>query len=284
MILTNMPEDFPLSRLEMSLKKCVNNINSSRNEVHPKFEVCFDDSQSFSFSVSTSKQVIFLPLSSLYYVWVVSCVSWSLYKKYKNANYQGGELVEKDVFIERKLLEDCKVNISSSLNDKKFDLHLDYIDAESISVGDELFLCAMAWIMLHEIGHLKLEHTDGEYSQSLQEEVDADSFATDFVFDENTLPSEFIKRFSGSLLALVIILDQESSDDGGNRSHPHASARIERMFQSTQCDDEKSVVIVFPLLLLFYYNKKGVIPDIDDSGANDYIDFVFDVLLQYVRD
>lgn len=284
MILRSMPKDFPLSRLEVSLKKCVNNINSSRNEVHPEFEVCFDDSQSFSFSVSTSKNVIFLPLSSLYYVWVVSCVSWSLYKKYKEANRQEKELTEKEISTERKLLEDCKVNISSSLNDKKFELHLDYIDAESISVGDELFLCAMAWIMLHEIGHLKLEHTDGEYSQSLQEEVDADSFATDFVFDENTLPSQFIKRFSGSLLALVIILDQESSDDGGNRSHPHASARIDRMFKSTQCNDEKSVAIVFPLLLLFYYNKKGAVPYIDDSGSNDYIDFVFEVLLQYIRD
>ncbi|MEL5468196.1 phage exclusion protein Lit family protein [Serratia nevei] len=279
-----MPIDFPLSRLENSLNKCVNNINSLRDEVHPKFEVCFDDSQSFSFSVSTSKEVIFLPLSSLYYVWVVSCVSWSLYKKYKEANCQGKELTEQEIGTERKLLEDCKVNISSSLNDKKFDLHLDYIDAESISVGDELFLCAMAWIMLHEIGHLKLNHTDGEYSQSLQEEVDADSFATDFVFDGETLPSQFIKRFSGSFLALVIILDQESSDDGGSRSHPHASARIERMFQSTKCDDEKSVAIVFPLLLLFYYNKKGVAPDIDDSDDKDYIDFVFEVLLQYIRD
>ncbi|HED2375470.1 TPA: hypothetical protein R4216_001897 [Citrobacter freundii] len=283
MTLRSMPIDFPLSRLETSLKECVYNINSSRGDVHPKFDVCFEDSRSFSFSVSTSKKEIYLPLSSLYYVWVVSCLSWSLYNKYKIANSKGVGITEDEIDRERKLLELCKANISSSLNDKDFLLHLSYFDGESTDVGDELFLCAMAWIMLHEIGHIKLEHTDGEYSQCRQEEVDADSFATNFVFDENTLPNHFIKRFSGSLLALVIILDQESTDNGGERSHPHATARIESMFKSTQCDDEKSVAIAFPLLSLFYYNKKGTAPKFDESEGKNYIDYVFDVLCQYVR-
>ncbi|MCE2009125.1 phage exclusion protein Lit family protein [Enterobacter ludwigii] len=283
MSLRSMPVDFPLSRLEISLRECVNNINSSRNDAHPKFDMCFEDSCSFSFSVSTSKKEIYLPLSSLYYVWVVSCLSWSLYKKYKEANSKGVAITESEIFTERKLIEATKANIFSSLSDKDFSLHLGYFDDEITAVGDELFLCAMAWIMLHEIGHIKLQHTDGEYSQCRQEEVDADSFATNFVFDENTLPAHFIKRFSGSLLALVIILDQESTDSGGDRSHPHASVRIERMFSSTQCDDEKSVAIAFPLLSLFYYNKKGTAPKIDESEGKNYIDYVFDVLCQYVR-
>ncbi|EPA9111031.1 MAG: phage exclusion protein Lit family protein [Serratia liquefaciens] len=284
MTLRKMPADFPLSRLEGSLIKCVNNINTSRAESHPEFTVCFDDSNAFSFSVSVSKKMIYLPLSSLYYVWAVSCASWGIYKKYQESNTNLIAVTESDIQTEVNLIKGAKANISTSLSTGNFSLHEYAIADETLKVGDELFLCAMAWIMLHEIGHIKLNHTDDELSLSSQEEVDADSFATDFVFDENTIPQEFTKRFSGSLLALTIILNNDVTDEGGERTHPHATARIEHMFNRSRCDDERSVAIVFPLLMYFYFDKKGVPPTFDESDDKDYIDYVFELLLQYVRD
>lgn len=97
-------------------------------------------------------------------------------------------------------------------------------------VATELFLCASAWILHHELAHLRLQHplvtTD-----SVAEEREADQAATAWILD--SLPEEphRLKRGLGIAVAVVALavlkLERPTMSSGGlPQTHPGVAERL----------------------------------------------------------
>jgi hypothetical protein len=106
-------------------------------------------------------------------------------------------------------------------------------DASDIRVANEIFLVAAAWIMLHEIGHIKLKHPVAQVRvRAKQEEKDADRFATEWVLSGVADPIMLLKRSLGiavaNILLLVVDLGRTASvvHPSFDTSHPPSYERV----------------------------------------------------------
>ncbi|MBD4053771.1 cell death peptidase Lit, partial [Xanthomonas citri pv. citri] len=82
--------------------------------------------------------------------------------------------------------------------------------SEDSQVASEIFLCAIAWILHHEISHVVLQHPLVTTAFSTQEEREADSHATKWILGNlyESAP-ELKKRALGIATAVLCIQSLE---------------------------------------------------------------------------
>lgn len=94
---------------------------------------------------------------------------------------------------------------------------------EVIQEINNVFLGAVAWILLHEVGHVHRQH-EVESSRSLKDEEEADEFAAKWVFEK--VPEgpqrEFRILAVGVALAWLLLF----APVGGDAKHPPAYSRV----------------------------------------------------------
>jgi len=98
--------------------------------------------------------------------------------------------------------------------------------ASSEHVADELTLLATSYMLIHELGHIELEHKPG--GVSLDQERDADRWAADWVLGgDRIIKNEVMKRALGVALALMLLVATGvHGGDFGGKTHPRAYDRL----------------------------------------------------------
>jgi len=105
-------------------------------------------------------------------------------------------------------------------------------------VANELFLAAVAWILLHEIAHLQLNHT---YVTAIprEEETRADADALSWILDHEHDKPRRTKRILGVCVAILLItaldLDRGSFMD---TTHPRAFDRMFALLEQATLEDD----------------------------------------------
>ncbi|HEM6858804.1 TPA: hypothetical protein U2I44_003779 [Providencia rettgeri] len=299
----NIPNDFPLKYLEDAILNSVKRISPEKQDEISlsDYSVEFSNVEQFGFYTDTKNKIIYLPIKSLHYLWAISYISLSIHYKYVRAQEKSDKenLNESDLIFEISLLTlferyfknecgECEIGrefIKLSDCNSRLDINEQDINNDA----GEIFLCAMAWIILHEIGHIVSGHQNEELSNSRQEELQADEFATKYILHDNIKDDENgssidkkNKRTLGIILAITAILFKDIKDNGGDRSHPNAHERMWGVLDNIEKDNEKLVCLLFPMLLLFYYSKHNKVLTICENEEN-YIDFVSQALIALVR-
>ncbi|AWG32170.1 phage exclusion protein Lit family protein [Burkholderia cenocepacia] len=117
---------------------------------------------------------------------------------------------------------------------------------------NEVFLSAIAWIIHHEIAHLRLKHGI-ETTCSAREENEADAEATNWIFSGSLRDDERLKRQLGMAVALLSLQFLETPRGGYSKveSHPPSLERLDRCFKMAGVDEDGFICALTTVALQF---------------------------------
>lgn len=112
-------------------------------------------------------------------------------------------------------------------------------------VATEIFLCACAWILHHEVAHVKLDHIQFG-GPNINFEVEADEAATAWILEGASEPDAVLKRGLGVAEAVVSLAALEIHTDPHvitrrPPSHPGSAERIFKAMQHQVFGDDHQV-------------------------------------------
>jgi hypothetical protein len=233
--------------------------------------VLIDDAD-FSIRVNISTKAIILPIASLEYLWSFSLYSWILTQEYNSTQKDGEEefdcLGNDRLRAAHKLLEWAGDNLNTT-GKKKWPSGLPKPEKEpvgesDIDVANELFLCALGWMVHHEIGHIVLGHPPLETSLSEQEEKDADIHATNWLLSELESSSPMLKKRAIGISVAVLCLQ---SLEVGTKSclrntHPNAHDRVDYCLSKYTVGNEEVIEAFCAVILQYLFQSEGFQADI----------------------
>lgn len=256
-----------------------------------KIECVKVDEPGFGIRVRRSKDgeghEIVLPVAALEYLWAFSHYCWVLTQEYASAQRTGS--AEFDCLGNERLkeslatLEWAKNNMNGSGSEPwpatgprpKQDAR----SVDDARVATELFLCALAWIIHHEIGHVVLKHPLGFTTFSISQEREADRFATDWLLDglERNDP-RLKKRALGLTIAVLCLQSLEAQSDCLSNTHPGAHERIHENTSRHPCGDEEIVEATCSVVLQYLFHDTNITAKVDGATFSEILsDMLFDV-------
>lgn len=144
-----------------------------------------------------------------------------------------------------------------------------------VHIANETFLCAMAWILHHEIAHKRLNHPPHITPTALMEEKAADREATAWILDRADDAQVRRKRTLGVVVAILTIQAAEvtgRTGHGAAGTHPPTPQRLADCLYEYQLDDDDEVLAVAAANLQILLAQRGI-AEIDLEQAS------FDALL-----
>lgn len=236
-------------------------------EIAQGVELCFAD-QRGDFAISAKPGQVTATAGALNLLWCASYAYWLLYRGFVDAQRAGANeyVPGEDVQAAQALRLYCWAlecaadgtlqNWPAGAPEPNPEIH----DGSPVHCANELFLVAVAWIFLHEIGHLHLMHAAEPIpSLSRQEEYDADWFASDWLLDGITDVSMILKRSLGLAVAniVLIVLDLAWGRPKVG-THPAPHDRLQRNLRSGRLGDESPVHAFAAALLQVHLTVFGV--------------------------
>ncbi|MFD3264021.1 phage exclusion protein Lit family protein [Phenylobacterium ferrooxidans] len=130
--------------------------------------------------------------------------------------------------------------------------------------ANNLFLFASAWALLHEIGHLKLEHSENvSADERKQQEVDADAFANHWLLQN--CPPEHIEFRTFGVACAIAWLGLIDRVRRGSTTHPHASERLNRASALFDLKSESPSFEMTSYVLKAFFDPSTPLPDTEDT-------------------
>jgi len=249
-----------------------------------RIECCIVDEPEFGIRVRRSadgkRHDIVLPIAALEYLWAFSHYSWVLMQEYASAQRAGS--TDFDCVGNKRLresftvLEWAKNNLNNSGTDEwpangprpeQF-AHT----GDDVSVATELFLCALGWIMHHEIGHVVLRHSLVLKTFSMQEEQQADSFATDWLLEGLDQHDPILKkRALGLTIAVLCLQSLEVRSACLSNTHPGAHERIHANTARYQCGDDEVIESTCAIILQYLFHDTGITAKVDGATFSEIL-------------
>jgi len=151
------------------------------------------------------------------------------------------------------------------------------VEHSDIHVANELFLCAVAWSLHHEISHVELRHSFITAPFDLEEEKVADVTASRQVLDTAPNTQQLEKRALGlisALIALQYIDRNKTAPSPQKRLHPYAFERLSHSL-GVHAWEPNSMVLAFALVSLQVYLGESKVPhklegDTFDDQLNNF--------------
>ena len=178
----------------------------------------FTNDNKFSFRVNTLTKEIKLPTVALEFLWC-SCFSfYVIYQVYcRNANNRGifelnsNERTQTALLLYRWAYAQLTRNIPEPWPEDLPMPDSSVNACEDIKVANELYLCSVAWIMHHEIGHIIFSHENNSLSHELsrQQERQADESSARWILDGVKDEAVLKKRGLGVAIAMLALTSQD---------------------------------------------------------------------------
>jgi hypothetical protein len=141
---------------------------------------------------------------------------------------------------------------------------------DDVRVTNELFLAALAWILHHELAHLRCNHPP-HTAISRQEESQADAEATTWIFSTVSDPAQRKKRALGMCVA-ILLLNAICLKDGNfdDSTHPKAFVRLYNCLELADLDDNHVAYAFCTLMIRVHMLTFGyLIPE--DYNADSHL-------------
>lgn len=230
---------------------------------------------------------VVLPIAALEYIWAFSHYSWVLTQEYALAQCNGATEFD---YVGNKRLRDSFATYEwakRNLSEPRAQAwpatvprpNQDVSSEEDVSVATELFLCALGWIIHQEIGHVVLNHPLGIQSFSIQQEQEADRYATDWLLEGlNRQDPKLKKRALGLSVAVLCLQSLEVSSGCLSNTHPGAHDRIYANTSRHQCGDDEVIEATCTVILQYLFHDTSITAKVDGTTFSEILgDFLFDV-------
>ena len=238
--------------------------------------LCFED-QCGDFTFSTNARQVTATAGALNLLWCASYAYWLLYQGFVNAQQSGAaEYRPEDdpkaaeaLGLYRWALEAAVAKTLHTWPDGYPQPAPDVLDRSPVHYANELFLVAVAWIFLHEIGHVHRKHPLQTVSAtSQQEEHEADKFASDWILDGARGEDVIIKRSLGIAVANIVLIVLDLARGWPKiTTHPKPYERLQRNLRSGRLSEESPVHAFVAALLQVHLTVFGVDHALDLDGA-----------------
>jgi len=262
-------------------------------EYRDRFDISLElsDDKLFSIRVNLETNTIILPIASLEYLWAFTLYCWVLYQEYREGQIKGAE--EINCVGNRRLQNAYSVlhwarenMLTSGIGEWPKDLPAPQANPENesdIHVANELFLCALGWMLCHEIGHIVLQHPPITTGYSEQEEKEADQFSTEWILSklEKNCPM-LRKRALGIAVGVLCLQSLEVSGKSYlKNTHPNAHDRIFFCLSEYQVGTEELIEAFSITVLQYLFHDDGNITI--DVDKNSFSEIFGDLLLGISR-
>lgn len=229
-------------------------------------ELLFVDQPGFTFSVNTVTHEMKTSTATLEYLWCSINAHLVLYRIYCEAQKSGVEHLDTganpDCVAALKLLEWAENNLENSGKEPwPAELPQPSYDANEsgISVSDELFLCAVAWIIHHEIAHVRMGHTHVHTNHSVQDEKQADIEATRWILDQSSVEGESRKRTIGIAAAILAMQGiSEKRHYSPLSTHPETFERIDYCMSEAKIEDDDEIFAFASVIMQVQLWYRGI--------------------------
>lgn len=133
-------------------------------------------------------------------------------------------------------------------------------------LANELFLCALAWIIHHEIAHIRLNHQPLVTTCSIAEEREADIAATKWILDKSTVVQESRKRTFGIAAAILALQGFRSPDQFISlNTHPYTFERIDYCLTAAGVPEDDEVFAFAAVTMQIQLACRGIDRKFDGS-------------------
>lgn len=146
-------------------------------------------------------------------------------------------------------------------------------------VANELFLCALAWIIHHEIVPVRLNHQALVSTCSIVEEKDADLAATKWILEKSTVPQESWKRTFGIAAAILALQGFKSPDQFiFLKTHPSTFERIDNCLTAAGVSEDDEVFAFAAVTMQIQLACLGINKRLDGNTFRElYSEYLFEV-------
>jgi len=139
-------------------------------------------------------------------------------------------------------------------------------------VANELFLCAVAWIIHHEIAHVALQHGQGHPALRIKQEREADLRATTWILERCTGSAERKKRILGMATAILAMHLLDSRDDDAYVcTHPPTVERLDYCLDTAGVQDNGVECAFCAVVMHFNLARHGFQGPLDGDSIRDVL-------------
>lgn len=232
------------------------------------------DQKGFTFHVYTQRKEIQTSIATLEYLWATSHTHLVLYDEYAKAQLRGDTQFDTGGnHRSRSALDLSRWAMHNVFSDglQPWPESLIKPQAEpehgsDVHTANELFLCAFAWMMHHELAHVRLGHTSIT-SRSLQEEKEADVEATRWILSKCHDSKQAQKRTYGMVAAILALKAISSSSGSGvMHTHPPTFERLDYCLNESGVDPDNEAYAFAACVMQIQLASRGV--SIAHDGKN----------------
>jgi hypothetical protein len=246
--------------------------------------------QTGEFRFSISGDYLHISDGALNLIWCSSYASWFIYQAIGRAEKNGREVVRFDDDRETEEAVSLYQWAICCVRDKAYtpwpagapQPTRTPVHESPLHIANEVFLTAVAWMLLHEAGHLARNHPFLTSARSLDEEHEADFFATDHVLGGVTDEQVRFKRSVGIVVANAIILLLELMNGPvASQTHPPVEERISRNLRGPELESNNRIHAFATALIQFHLGVVGIVPQLHERAR--FGEFVDDFCLSINR-
>ncbi len=232
-------------------------------------ELVISDDRGFSIRADPSTGDITVPIAAMEYVWACSHAFMVFYDEYgaaqRRADHQF-DLMQAPRARDAADLFNWAINNMENSGVGRWPTGLPKPEdspppKSDVQVANEAYLCAMSWILHHEVAHIRLQHPPKVLSNALQEEKAADREATAWILDAERDVLRRRKRILGIVVATLAIQAHESIAGAAKnaRSHPEPHQRLADCLYQYPMDENDEVLAVAAANLQILLAQKGLV-------------------------
>lgn len=255
-----------------------------------KFTLVLSDDPKFNIRVNTKTHEATLPIAALEYLWCSAYAFLIFYDEYTKAQ-RAGELrfnmaASPQAVGALNLLNWSLRNMQTTgkqpwLNGAPAPQQFPQADSV-IRLANELFLCAIAWIIHHEIAHIRFGHTRAHYSYTIQQEREADTQATSWILSKSKVEQESTKRTLGIATAILAMqLLELPGADASERTHPRAVERLHYCLEKAGVSDDSKVCSFAAVVLQIHLAQYGIVAKLEGVSFRDILS---ELMVSFISD
>lgn len=194
------------------ISACAFRINPARNDELKRLatkldmQIEFTDDQGFTICADPTTALIILPIGALNYLWCSTYLFLILYNEYVGAQQAGLNAWDTAQSVRASNAIELWTWAFNALSTDQIDFPddaphptRDYQHGDDIHQTNELFLCALAWVIHHEQAHVYLQHQLGTNVLMQSQENEADAAAAAWIMSGVDSVLERQKRGTWSL-------------------------------------------------------------------------------------
>lgn len=263
----------PILTLENAIAGCAFRIAPERNHELAEFrdsrhiKLSLVDERDFNIRVLLDKNEVIIGIAALEFLWASCHAQLVIYHEYGLAQQSDATIFDTGGSDRRlnamKLLNWAGHNIQNSgkeLWPADLPQPVRYpVPLSDIHAANELFLCAIAWIIHHELAHLRLNHQALSSPCTIVEEKDADLEATKWILDKCTDSKETRKRTYGIAAAILALQGFQNEDQFVSlKTHPSTFERIDYCLTAANIDDDDEIYAFSAVTMQIQLAHRGI--------------------------